>query len=66
ESVRDVITDTVYRRQKHPFLAPPATLNPEQRLGSLVQDTLRGRVLASEVDPGFGTGRLVGAGPFPS
>src|SRR4051812_10853382 len=28
EAVRDVITDTVYRRQKHPFLSPPATLNP--------------------------------------
>ncbi len=25
EAVRDVITDTVYRRQKHPFLSPPAT-----------------------------------------
>src|SRR5262249_40731189 len=24
EAVRDVITDTVYRRQKHPFLSPPA------------------------------------------
>ena len=30
EAVRDVITDTVYRRQKHPFLSPPATLNPER------------------------------------
>ena len=38
---------TQSRDGKHPFLAPPATLNPEQRLGSLVQDTLRGRVLAS-------------------
>ena len=47
EAVRDVITDTVYRRQKHPFLTPPATLNPEQRLASLVQDTLRGPTLAS-------------------
>jgi len=28
EAVRDVITDTVYHRQKHPFLSPPATLNP--------------------------------------
>ncbi len=28
EAVRDVVTDTVYRRQKHPFLSPPATLNP--------------------------------------
>ena len=47
EAVRDVITDTVYHRQKHPFLSPPATLNPEQRLSSFVQDTLRGPVLAS-------------------
>ena len=29
EAVKDVITDTVYRRQKHPFLSPPATLNPD-------------------------------------
>ena len=47
EAAREVITDTVYRRQKHPFLAPPATLNPQQRLSSLVQDTLRGNVLAA-------------------
>jgi len=47
ESVRDVITDTVYRRQKHPFLSPPATLNPREKLSTLVQDTLRGPVLAS-------------------
>ena len=47
EAVRDVISDTVYRRQKHPFLSPPATLNPEQRLSTFVQDTLRGPVLAS-------------------
>jgi asparagine synthase (glutamine-hydrolysing) len=47
ESVRDVITDTVYRRQKHPFLAPPASLNPQGRLNAFVQDTLRGPHLAS-------------------
>jgi asparagine synthase (glutamine-hydrolysing) len=47
EAARDVISDTVYRRQKHPFLSPPATLNPKERLSSLVQDTLRGPVLAS-------------------
>src|SRR6266852_1212479 len=46
EAVRDVITDTVYRRQKHPFLSPPATLNPDEKLSTLVQDTLRGPVLA--------------------
>ena len=47
EAVRDVITDTVYRRQKHPFLSPPATLNPNGKLNALVQDTLRGKTLAS-------------------
>jgi len=47
EAVRDVITDTVYRRQKHPFLSPPATLNPDGKLNALVQDTLRGSALAS-------------------
>jgi asparagine synthase (glutamine-hydrolysing) len=47
EAVRDVITDTVYRRQKHPFLSPPATLNPDGKLNALIQDTLRGGTLAS-------------------
>jgi asparagine synthase (glutamine-hydrolysing) len=47
EAVRDVITDTVYRRQKHPFMSPPATLNPKAKLHDLVQDRLRGQALAS-------------------
>ncbi|HWM65700.1 MAG TPA: asparagine synthase-related protein [Steroidobacteraceae bacterium] len=47
EAVRDVITDTVYRRQKHPFMSPPATLNPTAKLHDLVQDRLRGSALAS-------------------
>jgi asparagine synthase (glutamine-hydrolysing) len=47
EAVRDVITDTVYRRQKHPFLSPPATLNPKEKLSVMMNDTLRGPVLAS-------------------
>ena len=47
EAVRDVITDTVYRRQKHPFFSPPATLNPEQTFNAYVQDMLRGSVMAS-------------------
>jgi asparagine synthase (glutamine-hydrolysing) len=57
EAARDVITDTVYRRQKHPFLAPPATLNPGERLNALVQDTLRGPVLASM--PYFDQGKVI-------
>ena len=47
ESARDVITETAYRRPKHPFLSPPATLNPQGRLSVLMQDMLRGPVLAS-------------------
>jgi asparagine synthase (glutamine-hydrolysing) len=45
EATRHVVTDTVYRRQKHPFLSPPATLNPGQRLHTLLHDTLRGPAL---------------------
>jgi asparagine synthase (glutamine-hydrolysing) len=57
EAVRDVITDTIYRRQKHPFLTPPATLNPDKRLNTLVQDTLRGNVIATI--PFFDRGKIV-------
>jgi asparagine synthase (glutamine-hydrolysing) len=58
EAVRDVITDTVYRRQKHPFLSPPATLNPGGRLSTLVNDTLRGSTLAAL--PFFDQKKVVG------
>jgi asparagine synthase (glutamine-hydrolysing) len=47
QAVRDVISDTVYRRQKHPFLSPPATLNPDETFHTYVQDTLRGPAMAS-------------------
>lgn len=45
EAARPVLTDSVYRRQKHPFLSPPSTLQTDGRLFSLVQDTLRGKAL---------------------
>jgi len=45
EATRDAITDSVYRRQKHPFLSPPATLHPEEDLHELLQDTLRGPIV---------------------
>ncbi len=45
EATRPVITETVYRRQKHPFLAPPAAAAPGGRLDELVQETLRGPAL---------------------
>jgi asparagine synthase (glutamine-hydrolysing) len=47
EAVKDVITDSVYGRQKHPFLSPPATLNPDDRFHDYVQEMLRGKTFAS-------------------
>jgi hypothetical protein len=38
EAVRDVITGTVYRRQKHPFLSPPATPSPDETFHTYVQE----------------------------
>lgn len=47
EAVRNGVTDSVYRRPKHPFLSPPLMLNPEGRFKVLLQDMLRGSVLSS-------------------
>ena len=57
EAARQVLTDTVYRRQKHPFLSPPATLNPQDRLHDMVQDALRGSALQRL--PFFDQGEIV-------
>ena len=46
EAARPVLTDTVYRRRKHPFLAPPATETPAQPLAEMLQDTMRSSTLA--------------------
>jgi asparagine synthase (glutamine-hydrolysing) len=58
EAARPVLTDTVYRRQKHPFLSPPATLNPHDRLHQMVHDTLRGSGL--DYLPFVDRGKVVG------
>jgi asparagine synthase (glutamine-hydrolysing) len=47
EAVKDVITDVVYRRQKHPFLSPPATLNVDDTFHDYIQETLRGEIFRS-------------------
>ena len=44
EAARPFLTDTVYKRQKHPFMAPPEL---QGRLRELAEDTLRGPTLAS-------------------
>lgn len=48
EAAKPVLTDTVYRRQKHPFFAPPTGLDPTGRLTQLMQDTLRGPALDAQ------------------
>jgi asparagine synthase (glutamine-hydrolysing) len=45
EAARDVLTATAYRRQKHPFMSPPATVQLDGRLYTFLQDTLRGAAL---------------------
>ena len=45
EATKPVLTDAVYRRQKHPFLSPPSTLQMDGPLFGLIQDTLRGKAL---------------------
>lgn len=47
EAAKPFITDTIYQRQKHPFLAPPSTFQLNGALHQLVQDTLRSSVMSS-------------------
>lgn len=48
EATRDVLTDTVYRRQKHPFLAPPTSTTRSPRLQTLIEDTLRSDAMRAQ------------------
>jgi asparagine synthase (glutamine-hydrolysing) len=45
EALKPDLTPTVYARQKHPFVSPPALLKAEEPLHELMQDTLRGSKL---------------------
>ena len=47
EAAKPLITETVYRRQKHPFLSPPVTTVPTERFHQMMQDILRGPILTS-------------------
>lgn len=46
EAARPVLTDTVYRRSKHPFTAPPFTFTTDNRLFEMVQDILCGSAIS--------------------
>lgn len=46
EAAKPYITKTIYERQKHPFLAPPAFLvSQKNAMTDLIQDNLRGQYL---------------------
>jgi asparagine synthase (glutamine-hydrolysing) len=47
EAAKPFITDTVYNRQKHPFVSPPSTLDLKQPLSMMTQDMLRSAAFAS-------------------
>jgi asparagine synthase (glutamine-hydrolysing) len=41
EAARPFVTNTIYRQKKHPFFAPPSTLQMDGPFHELLQDTLR-------------------------
>ena len=45
EAARPFITDDIYNRVKHPYLAPPAFMNQKTKLHDLVQTTIRSPAL---------------------
>jgi asparagine synthase (glutamine-hydrolysing) len=57
EAMRPYLTEAVYRRQKHPLMAPPLTLFGSARAQGLVQDVLRSR--AFQAQPFFEPGKVL-------
>jgi len=47
EATRPFITETIYSRQKHPFLVPPSSFQPQKPLHQFMQDTLRSSAMAA-------------------
>jgi len=47
EAAKPFLTNTVYRRHKHPYVAPPPSLKPNESFNELMQDTMRGSIMAS-------------------
>jgi asparagine synthase (glutamine-hydrolysing) len=47
EAARPVLTEEVYRRPKHPFLAPPALRKGAEAIQTFIQDTLRSATFRS-------------------
>ncbi|MBC7997628.1 MAG: asparagine synthetase B, partial [Leptolyngbya sp.] len=47
EAVKPFITETIYSRQKHPFVAPPVSAFSDASAKNLLNDTLRSKKFAS-------------------
>ncbi len=47
EAAKPFITETIYKRPKHPFISPPSTFKLNEPLQELVQDTLRSSLMSS-------------------
>ncbi len=47
EAVKEKVTKTIYRRQKHPFMAPPVSRFSSARLMSFIQDKVRSQSFAA-------------------
>lgn len=47
EAAKTILPDTIYRRPKHPHMAPPPGLKPDELFHQLMQDTMRGEVMES-------------------
>lgn len=45
EAARPYITNEIYKREKHPFLAPPTFLDPQSRIHQYIFDTLNSRAV---------------------
>lgn len=50
QAMKPYLTDTLFRRQKHPFIAPPSPRLTTPRLRALMQDNLRGKDLPAFFD----------------
>lgn len=48
EAIRDFVPDSIYRREKHPFDAPPVTLGNEDSTREFLHDTLRSEAFRSQ------------------
>ena len=57
EAARPYITDEIYKREKHPFLAPPTFLDPQSRIHQYIFDTLNSQEV-KELDSLFNVQQL--------